>query len=192
MKKVPDRRKSSVGVMKKRRVLAIILSVLMMSSVLTVQAAPSTVTGVGQHGAYTIPVEQKSYPAQNMFYGFNVVYNGQIYADGNEAVEAYKTDCRRYDSVRLLSGTLQRVPVGALINCCDMVDLYGYEALYHHSFNGNEFCVITRDKLMEAVLLMGMQPVADELLTGEVKSEYLQNSGNYSTLDVMMDSAEVY
>ena len=176
----------------KKRVLAVILSVLMLSSAFTVQAAPSTVTGVGQHGAYTIPAEQKSYPAQSLFYGFNVVYNGQVYMDGNEAVEAYKADCRRYDSVRLLSGTLQRVPIGTMINCSDMVDLYGYEAMYHHSFNGNEFCVITRDKLVEAVLLMGMQPVADELMTGEVKVEYLQNSGNYSTLETMAMPEGIY
>lgn len=176
----------------KKRVLAMVLSVLMLSSAFTVQAAPSTVTGVGQHGAYTIPAEQKSYPAQSLFYGFNVVYNGQIYLDGNEAVEAYKADCRRYDSVRLLNGTLQRVPVGTLINCSDMTDLYGYEALYHHSFNGNEFCVITRDKLIEAVLLTGMQTVADELMTGEIRVEYLQNSGNYSTLDTMSASTDVY
>ena len=176
----------------KKRVLAVILSVLMLSSAFTVQAAPSTVTGVGQRGAYTIPAEQKSYPAQSLFYGFNVVYNGQVYMDGNEAVEAYKADCRRYDSVRLLSGTLQRVPIGTMINCSDMVDLYGYEAMYHHSFNGNEFCVITRDKLVEAVLLMGMQPVADELMTGEVKVEYLQNSGNYSTLETMAMPEGIY
>ncbi len=168
----------------KKKVLATILSVFMFSSAFTVQAAPSNVTGVGQRGAYTVPAEQRSYPAQSQFYGFNVVYNGQIYVDGNEAVEAYKADCRRYDGVKLLNGVLTRVPIGSLINCSDMVDLYGYEATYHHSFNGNEFCVITRDKLVEAILLIGVQPVADELLSGEIKSEYLQNSGNYSTLDM--------
>lgn len=174
----------------KKKILAVLLSVFMLSSVLTVQASSSAITAVGKKDAYVIPVEQKAYPAQSQFYGYNVVYNGQIYADGNEAVAEYQSDCRKYDGVRLLNGVLARVPVGSLINCSDMVDLYGYEASYHHSFNGNEFCVITRDKLTEAVLLIGAQPVADELMSGEIRSEYLMNSGNYITID--MASEVVY
>jgi len=167
----------------KKRIMATVLAILMLSTSMVVNAAAPT--GKGQPKAYTIPTEQKSYPAQTLFYGINVVYNGQIYVDGTEAVEAYKRDCRMYDGVRLLNGALQRVPVGTLINCSDMTDLYGYEALYHHSFNGNEFCVITRDKVIEAALLMGIQPVADELMSGKNTAEYMQNSGDFNTLDMM-------
>lgn len=176
----------------KKKGLAMLLSVLMLSSAFTVQASPLAITAVGQKGAYVIPAEQKAYPAQSQFYGYNVIYNGQLYADGNDAAEAYRADCRKYDGGRLLNGMLTRVPIGSLINCSDMTDLYGYEAAYHHSFNGNEFCVITRDKLAEAVLLIGVQPVAAELMSGEIKSEYLMNSGTYTTLDMTADGSILY
>ncbi|MBO5292483.1 MAG: hypothetical protein J6B10_04800 [Lachnospiraceae bacterium] len=145
--------------------------------------AQTTQSLTDANGVYNVPREQQSFPDKNKYRGFNITYNGKTYTWGIEAQSDYEKDCRNADAAKLANGTLQRIPVGAIIDTDIMFySLMGYEGQYVCSIGDKDYCVITRDKLAEAVATLGVQKVVSDMVRGytdDINNDYLENSGNY-------------
>lgn len=147
-------------------------------------ATQTTQSLTDANGIYNVPREQQTYPDKNKYRGFNVTYNGKLYAWGVEAQSDYEKDCESAEAAKLANGTLQRIPVGAIIDTDIMFySLRGYEGQYVCSIGDKDYCVITRDKISEAIATLGLQKVVSDMVRGytddEWEDSYLQNSGNY-------------
>lgn len=145
----------------KKEILSVVLaSALLVSSCMTVCAAPMTTVDGHIYDVYEVPEKLIAYPKS--FKGSPVEYCGQHYLGGYIIGSVYEYDCNQILAAQMLNGTLERIPVGTIISTSQVnsSDLVGYEAVEIGKVEGGRLWQISRDTLLEGIEKYGIQDAA--------------------------------